>query len=75
MLTRTALRGSLLRRRFGGKDAVEGVSAAGADGGRGSWAAAEDGMSGTTPVLDEAFEQMAAVSFELRNGCLLERPC
>jgi hypothetical protein len=28
----------------------------------------EDGMSDTTPVLDEAFERMAAASFELPNG-------
>jgi hypothetical protein len=28
----------------------------------------EDGMSDTTPALDEAFERMAAASFELPNG-------
>ena len=28
----------------------------------------EDDMSDTTPALDEAFEQMAAASFELPNG-------
>ena len=27
-----------------------------------------DGMSDTTPALDEAFERMAAASFELPNG-------
>ena len=28
----------------------------------------EDDMSDTTPALDEAFERMAAASFELPNG-------
>ncbi len=33
----------------------------------------EDGMSDTTPALDEAFEWMAAASFELPNGFVNHR--
>src|SRR5690348_7022050 len=36
--------------------------------GRGSWGRQEDGMSDTTPALDDAFERMAAASFGLPNG-------
>src|SRR5258706_1596812 len=40
-----------------------GAGAAGVDGRQ-----QEDDMSDTTPALDEAFERMAAASFELPNG-------
>jgi hypothetical protein len=64
------LPGRLSRRRFGGEDCVK----RGIDGGN-RWGKGfrgrggeEDGMSDTTPALDEAFERMAAASFELPNG-------
>ena len=64
------LPGRLSRRRFGGEDRVkQGIDGGNRWGkgfrGRGS---EEDGMSDTTPALDEAFERMAAASFELPNG-------
>ena len=70
VLARTALPGSLLRHRLGGEDpATRGI-----DGGS-RWrqglmgrCSEEDDMSDTAPALDEAFERMAAASFELPNG-------
>ena len=58
------------RHRFGREDPVERESTAGTGGGGGfaGRGSKEDDMSDTTPALDEAFERMAAASFELPNG-------
>jgi hypothetical protein len=49
---------------------LAGEESAGTDGARGFMGRSgqEDEMSDTTPALDEAFERMAAASFELPNG-------